>query len=212
MKIRNTYLEKQIRTKYVPNGVFREANTYLVRTSVNTYQIRVAYFHFRCVFTFWNWQNTHCLFFFGLGMGLAGRSSGGFYCYVGVTWSKLSWIYFITSSKNYIWMIKACKYKTFCGAKVPPEAETKDAAAAGVQPPRLGGGFGGGSGSGNWGDMSRRQRHNLKFRAGKPRWDLFNGGKLGSRWPARATKEGESVSSIAREIKTKRARSGWDLP
>ena len=35
MKIRNTYLEKQIRTKYVPNGVFREANTYLVRTSVN---------------------------------------------------------------------------------------------------------------------------------------------------------------------------------
>ena len=43
MKIRNTYLEKQIRTKYVPNGVFREANTYLVRTSVNTYQIRTKY-------------------------------------------------------------------------------------------------------------------------------------------------------------------------
>jgi len=43
MKIRNTYLEQQIRTKYVPNGVFREANTYLVRTSVNTYQIRTKY-------------------------------------------------------------------------------------------------------------------------------------------------------------------------
>jgi len=43
MSIRNTYLEKQIRTKYVPNGVFREVNTYLVRTSVNTYQIRTKY-------------------------------------------------------------------------------------------------------------------------------------------------------------------------
>ena len=43
MSIRITYLEKQIRTKYVPNGVFREANTYLVRTSINTYQIRTKY-------------------------------------------------------------------------------------------------------------------------------------------------------------------------
>jgi len=43
MSLRNAYLEKQIRTKYVPNGVFREENTYLVRTSVNTYQIRTKY-------------------------------------------------------------------------------------------------------------------------------------------------------------------------
>jgi len=43
MNIRNTYLEKKIRTKYVPNGVFRESNTHLVRTSVNTYQIRTKY-------------------------------------------------------------------------------------------------------------------------------------------------------------------------
>ena len=43
MSSRNTYLEKQIRTKYVPNGVFREANMFMVRTSVNTYQIRTKY-------------------------------------------------------------------------------------------------------------------------------------------------------------------------
>ena len=57
MKMRNTYLEKQIRTKYVPNGVFREANTYLVRTSVNTYQvpIRTKYV-----------PNTYCVFPFSL--------------------------------------------------------------------------------------------------------------------------------------------------
>ena len=50
MSIRNTYVEKQIRTKYVPNGVFREANTYLVRTSVYTYQIRTEYV--LCIFIF----------------------------------------------------------------------------------------------------------------------------------------------------------------
>jgi len=54
------------------------------------------------------------------------------------------------------------------GAAEAPEAA---AAATGVRPPRRS----------NWGDMSRRQRHKWKLRAGRPQCGSCNGGTWSSR-------------------------------
>ena len=57
MKIRNTYLEKQIRTKYVPNGVFvqsfllyleKQIRIWYVHVLIRTKYIPITY----CVFPF----------------------------------------------------------------------------------------------------------------------------------------------------------------